>query len=879
MDIKERIYSLFKWVNVFFMIIALSHAANADKTKPALKALEKGEFDKVEEILRKSLAKNELDPGSKYVYSLLFSIDSFPGYNLDSAHYYIVNAQNDFSQLDQKGKQNLIKDELTLELFSVQHQTVDRLAFSYTKKINSIEAYNYFLSNYKIAKQLALAVEARNSLAFSQAAKQGTWQSFKSFMDKYPQAKELGQATKEYNRLVFEEKTRTGSLYELESFLMEHPNTPYRENLERRIFGLISTLGDPNKITTFIEKYQNPKWQKRGMDVLSYLHPESDKFLELLNSREWKFYQDSLSQFKEVNSSLWVSFFEDDKYGFANLDGQLKLDIQFDVIGEDNYCGNISTDILDVTIDDSHMLVNRKLDTVFLGDFDSYRNLGHGILKISKNKKIGAIHSTGFSILPFEYEDISVLNAQLLKVRESGKYGISGILGKEIIPSKYDDIYIARNYLVLEKDGKISINLTESFIQAALDKKIKPKFKYEDFEIIDNNVLCFSGDKEALLDSLLNEVIPFTEQRINTKYDSWVIKRSDGYRVFDQQTGKIQNEVYRKVIQNGQWLAVIGNNKWSLYSKTLSDVPIVGLDSINLLGEDIALIFRDDSGMAIFPNKKIVEFSKDEKLRSISSDKNTEVHFLVISRNGKNTLYRNGERVIESVYEIGYISNEVFSAKARGEFGAMDSKARLIMRIRYDAIGEAVNGISPVIYNGRFGAYNFNDKILISLKFDEKLKPYNDHLLITKFREKKGLQSIKNENILDTTYDELIFWSDSVALVKNSGHWSLFNFYTEESLLAEMSDFEFISKDPNNLGIKFRTSTGMGVYSSLSGLLFEPTFNDIINIGTPETPFYFCEKSIPEADYYVAVYKNAKGETVRTHAYRGEEYERIVCEE
>jgi hypothetical protein len=332
-------------------------------------------------------------------------------------------------------------------------------------------------------------------------------------------------------------------------------------------------------------------------------------------------------------------------------------------------------------------------------------------------------------------------------------------------------------------------------------------------------------------------------------------------------------------LQNDQWLAVIGNNKWSLYGKSLSDIPIVDLDSVNLLGEDIALTFRDNKGMAIFPNKKIVVFSKDEKLSSISSDKNTEVHFLVISKNGKNTLYRNGERVIESVYEIGYISDEVFSAKSRGEFGAMDSKANLIMRIRYDAIGESENGISPVIYNGRFGAYNFNDRILISLKFDEKLKPYNDQLLVTKFRAKKGLHSIKNENILDTEYDELIYWSDSVALLKNLEQWSLFNFYSKKSLLSEILDFDYICKDAGNQIIKFRTSLGMGVYSHLNGLLFEPTFNDIINIGNSDIPFYFCEKSIPEADYFVAVYKNRLGETVRTHAYRGEEYEKIVCEE
>jgi len=878
LDIKERICEVPRWLIVFFLIITLSHTANADKTKPALKALEKGEFDKVEEILQKTLAKNTLDPGAKFVYSILYSIDSFSRFNLDSAHFNIKEAEKNYKLLDKKDQDNLAKDEVTLKLISEQHHHVDSLAYLYASGINSIDALNYFISNYDDSKQYLTAIRARNSVAFQKVSKIDTWQSFKTFMEEYPKADDVPKAQKKYERLIFEEKTQNGSLEQLESFLEEFPQTPYRNSLEERIFNLVSVLGEDRKISKFIEDYQNPKWQKRGMDILYYLHSKNSQFSRLLDSPKWRFYLDSLSQFEELNSSPWVPLYEDNKYGFADLNGELKLDIQFDAIGEDTYCGNIQADVLEVTIGKAHLLVNRKLDTIFVGDFSNYKNLGNGILEIIKNKKAGAIHSTGFSILPFEYEEISVLNKQLIKVRKDGKYGLHGILGKEIVPPEYDDIYISKNYIIFEKDGKISIDIIETFIQEAMVKVKKPELKYEDFEIIEKKVICFEGNKEVLLDSLLNEIVPFTEQRINTKYDNWVIKQPDGYRLFDHQTGKLEPEVYRKVIQNEKWLAVIGINKWSLYSKSLSEVPMVDLDSVNLLGEDIALIIRDDAGMAIFPNKKIVEFSKDEKLRSISSNKNTEVHFLVISRNGKNTLYRNGERVIESIYEIGYISDEVFSAKARGEFGAMDSKARLIMRIRYDAIGESEKGISPVIYNGRFGAYNFNDKILISLKFDEKLKPYNEHLLITKFREKKGLHSIKNENILDTEYDELIYWSDSVALVKKLEHWSLLNFYTEENLLAEMSDFEFISKDEGNLVIKFRTSSGMGVYSSLNGLLFEPTFNDVINIGSPNTPLYFCEKSIPEADYYVAVYKNALGETVRTHAYRGEEYLRIVCE-
>lgn len=877
MDPKARNLFITKLFFMWVALLGLSHTTWADKTKPALKALEKGEFDKVEELVVKSLEKDSINPGSKYVFSLLYATSSFPRYNVDSAHFFVSAAQKEFDLVSEKDQEGLIKDDVTRVLIESHHSHVDSLAFAVAVSKNSLGAYNYYIERYEDSALLNEAVKRRNTVAFNLAAQTGTWQSYKGFLDTYPQAAEAGKAKKEYDRLIFEEKTHSGGLEEMEGFLDSQPETPYREILEEKIFGFMAGFGEPHKILNFLANYDNGLLGKKALNLLHHIEPDNKDYLKILNSSPWKSHLDSLNELKEVNQPVLVPFLADGKYGFGDLNGDIVIDLQFDQIEEEHYCGNISGDVLSITLDKTNLLVNRKLDTIYQGRFDRHVDLGNGILKVVNKGKAGALHKSGFRILPFIYEDVSMLNNSLLKTKRAGKYGISGFLGKELVAPKYDNIYLSHGFIVIEDKGRISINLASSFVDNLKNDKFNPVFKYEDFEIIGSNVICFDGDDEMLLDSLLNEVVPMGPHRINTKFETWVVKQANGYRLFDRQTEKLQSEVYANVIQNEQWMAV-KNQKWSLYSKSISDVPIVGLDSVNLLGEDIALMFRGESGTAIFPNKKIVEFSKDEKLRSISSGKNTNVHFLVISRGGKNILYRDGERVIESVYEIGYIADNVFSAKARGEYGAMDTRAQLIMRVRYDAIGEAENGISPVLYNGRFGAYNFNERILISLKFDEKLKPYNDELLITKSRDKIGLYSVKNENVVDNEYDEILYWSDSVALVKKDREWSLYGIYDDKPVFSGITDFDFISRNESEIVIKYRTATGMGVYSTLHGSLFEPTFNDIINIGTEETPFYFCEKSIREADYYVAVYKNARGETVRTQAYRGSEYEKIVCE-
>ncbi len=879
MDIQVRISPRIRLASVLVLLmVAMAHSLIADKTKPALKALEKKEYGKVEELLLKALEKDTLSPGSFYVYSLLYVTDSFPRYNIDTAHTHILKAEKNFILSSEKEKESLAKDNITQETLRKQHAYVDSLAFGRASRLNTLEALEHFTKHYPMAEQHSVGVAMLNTVAFDIAESKDTWQAYQDFFEKYPKATQADKAKKRYYRLIFEEKTKSGTLSDLEAFLTDQPNSPFRAIVEEKIFRIMGAYGETSRLLAFIQKTTNRQLQRQAMDLIYYLNPTLPAFQTMLESSRWKSYSDSLKTQQALQATALVPFLKDNKYGFTDLNGELVIDSKFDKIAPAYYCGNITSHILDVSIGKKHLLINRSMDTVYAKPFENVTKLNGGMLKLFHQNKAGLLHQTGITILSTRYQDISTLSEGLFLVKSNGKFGIIGFLGKELLPTKYDDIYLDNDYLIIENGDRIAITRLGAFIAQSKQGKPVIKFRYDDYEIIDQHLICFDGNKETLLDSLLNEVVPLDEHRINTKFDTWVIKEKEGYRLFDRESREFKEEMYDKVVQNQQWMAVKQSDKWSVYSKTLSDVPIVGLDSVNLLGEDIALVFRGEDGMAIFPNKKIVEFSKEDKLYSIGSGKKANVHYLVIRKNGKNILYRDGERVIESVYEIGYISDNVFSAKARGEYGAMDDRARLIMRVRYDAIGEAENGIAPVLYNGRFGAYNFRDNILISLKFDEKLKPYNSDLLITKSRGKKGIYNVRNENIVDNEYEEIVYWSDSVALMKSETEWALRHIYTGEVLFGGMTDFEFLSDKAGEQIVKFRAESGMGIYTAQQGVLFDPTFNDIINIGSEDHPYYFCEKSIREAGYYVAVYMDQTGKTVRSQAYREEEYDNIFCE-
>jgi hypothetical protein len=125
---------------------------------------------------------------------------------------------------------------------------------------------------------------------------------------------------------------------------------------------------------------------------------------------------------------------------------------------------------------------------------------------------------------------------------------------------------------------------------------------------------------------------------------------------------------------------------------------------------------------------------------------------------------------------------------------------------------------------------------------------------------------------------EVTPWSDSVIWVKRNFHWTLLNFLTKEIIIDRIRDFSWIRKsNEENLALIHRENY-YGIISNRKGLLIPPKFHEIINLGTPELPFYFTEKGVEEADIYVVIYYNQYGKLVRRQAYEEEEYDRIYCE-
>jgi hypothetical protein len=179
--------------------------------------------------------------------------------------------------------------------------------------------------------------------------------------------------------------------------------------------------------------------------------------------------------------------------------------------------------------------------------------------------------------------------------------------------------------------------------------------------------------------------------------------------------------------------------------------------------------------------------------------------------------------------------------------------------------------------NGKFGIFNPAKNIKIEPEYEISIKPYNESLLIASKAGKKGLVDHQNKPLIPFQFEEINYWSDSLSLVKQ-GTWKIYDIYNKKIVLEGIDNWKYVRNDGNEALIIYNKDGFYGVLHNKNGEIIPPTNTDIINIGTEVEPVFFTEKVIREADFYVVLYYNQKGEIFRKQAFTREQYDKILCD-
>lgn len=862
-------------------LLVLSFAAEcayADRSRQALRAIEKGEFEKAKEFLVRSYNKDSLNPLVSFAYCQLYMSPTYESYHIDSARLFIKLSLSLLPQRTKEHNNEMDKSEVQLLHFDTLKVYVDSLGFDRAKVANNIVGYDHFITNFEDAKEVKEAVRLRDVLLFDKTRRENNWRSYKNFVTEYPDAEQALEADSMYHKLIYIERTQEASTEELESFLIDVPDTYYRLDVEQRIFRDKVSSMNIDSIYRFTHRYTNDSLLKVAMGILYHWEKLYRSSLPLNSASIYQSFIDSTYQIEELNKEVLIPFYKDGNYRYHRLDGSVFINSAFDQISSKHFCGNVIDDVLMVEVDSVMQLINRNTDVLYQGTIDDYDDLGEGVVRIAYDTWYGAVHKSGFKILPMIYDEIQLLNGQLLMIKKEEQVGLSGILGEIYLEPKYNRVYPMGEFWIIENEGMFAITNLETIRSGEVGNI---QFNYEEVELLNNEyIIGYMKSTEEIMDQDLNVITPEGTVSTITKYEQWIFRTDEDRYLYDSKSKKIKDQIYKRVLQNDEWLGLFDGRRWTVYGRNINSEPILNVDSVKLIGRDIVVVFRDNQGTAVFPNGQLIEVQEGQFIRSLSATTHTGAHYLVIGYRDKLRLYRDGELLFESDYdEINYISEHAFSVKKGRKYGAVDQNGRLIMKVRYDAINEAINGVSDVLYNGKFGAFNFDDKILIDLSGEQLLETYNRSIFIQKKGGKYGLISKKNELLVEPVFDQVVYWTDSSYMAQLDQKWSIYKLNDQSVIFGDINSYSYISNSENSKVIEFQRENQYGVYDASKGVLLPAVYNDIYNLGNESKPIFLAEKRFAEADYYVVAYYDMEGIMIYSMAYRGDEYELIVCDD
>ena len=398
----------FIWV---LLIPYLSMSGFHDKIR---RALEKSEFEKALVLILKAREKEPLNPAVDYYHSLLLSDSLYASYNLDSARVLINMAAKKFAKADEKLREKLEKKEVTSTIIQEYGISIrDRLY----KRLNtalSVHAIEGFLHKYPGSPYDDLLIFQRDSIRFHEVSQLNVVNAYEQFIEEVQTEKYKNEAVRLLDDLRFQILGQSTDLSDHYRFLKDYPNTAHVRPIEQFIFLRSTAAGAISSYVDFLNTARNKYLKKRAGDILYHLDPSID----LLNKHPA---YDSLKAIDSLRNVVLIPIMDNEKFGFYAEDGRLLIPHKFYETGARQKCEATSNEWLSV-LDTVKKIISKKGKTILL-EIDSYQDLAHGIVKVSKKGKWYVHHKSGFQVVSGPVDDVEVLNNCWIKVKREDKMG------------------------------------------------------------------------------------------------------------------------------------------------------------------------------------------------------------------------------------------------------------------------------------------------------------------------------------------------------------------------------------------------------------------------------------------------------------------------
>jgi hypothetical protein len=863
------------WVNYITRLIAVcltvfsanTVSAQINTERTAFNRLQSGKWESSLRMLRKSLRKDTSNLEANYVLAHWFLSSGNPEFQVDSSFVYAKKANARYQQLSMRDKERVGKFPIDSVILQVLHERIDSSAFERAKRINSEESYNQFIEHFSTARQYNNAIELRDEVSFLEALKINTYQSFYDYFMRYPESHRAAEARDRHDKLLFEEKTRDKGLNSYKLFLQNYPSSPYASVTQKEIFERMTATGEPEEFFQYLNEYPQSLYTKLTKDILFHLFDEADE------EPPTSIRSDSINNVIKLSAQFWVPFFKNNLFGLMDQEGQEVLAPQFEEIDADYKCGPIKDDILSFK-SGIYSRSGRKL----ADSGTQVTHIGFGFIQAERNGCRQLIHKSGARIVSACNEEYKIVGSNFIAARSGEIWKLHTLTGRALEIDNIHDVREIEGVIVITRKGKKILTTVSRLADCVNGNELKDELVFDDVVALDKDLLLVrNGSLEGVINNKLNFTIPLDRHSL-TKTSFGLIEKSAAGSVVRGLAVDLEDRIWHHVIYHRDWLALSAEGNLRLFNISTRKMLVTEADSI-WFDRSLAFVQSDNTLKVYASASRSLELAPDSKIQFISA--RDSVQFFFTESKNKRTVFNltSGDQLFTTDFElveslgVGY-----FIVSKGNKKGIMSRTGKVIVPVEMDAIVLNQAGQLSLLKNRKFGLFDLVSSKLIKPEYERNITLLNPNYLIAYKDGFYGLIGWNTKPVTEFEFSEIVPWSDSEIWVKKNRQWILINFLTQEEIINRVRDFTWLRKSSQESIVIIHQENYYGVISNRTGLIISPTFNEIINLGTPESPFYFTVKNVEEAEIYVVLYYNKDGKLVRRQAYEENEYERIYCD-
>ncbi|MES2731852.1 MAG: WG repeat-containing protein [Bacteroidota bacterium] len=866
--------------------------------KRGLKQLEKKKFDQAAKLFTKELAKNPASAGAKYGYALYFFRVPAPKQNIDSAYQYIRAALADYPKTAANTRKQWKKLHISDSTMLVLKLRIDSLGFAAALDSNRVSAYQTFLNKYPTASQNPEATRRRDALAFAEARRINTYESYKHFLDLYPNAVQVREVTEISELVLYESETRNGTVESYVQFANRHPHSPYRPKADQMAFELFTA---PHRLETyeaFVQQQPQNMYVPRAWAWALQLYSEQKNLNGFLSEHPDCPDKSYVEKLLKAQSLAYFPVYEEGKYGFLDSDGSLQIPIAYDSTASGYFCEGVKDDFI-LAYKNSKLGALDKTGKV-IADFqyELMDELEKPLLQVTRQGKQGIVHTGGFEILPAQFDSVEVLNDFFIKTIHNGKHGLTTMNGLQLFEPSFDEIAgLGTTFVRLRRNGRYALMNSTHLLPQTAPKEYTGAhltFRYDKVEWVKSGFArVFADSTETIVNTDLQAIMPPQKKPIIPLPAAWLTQDSTGFRLWFLNGTPMLDSAgralsFERVVANEGFYGVKYRGQWGVLDKEGKAYLPCAYDSLSLICGNLFLLMKKKHMWLHTTNRKLVSVAdvRDFHLQPADPENpaNTAKMYLTLgNKSGKQALYTTaGHQLLPFGYEsIRVLGPNLFLVEANRKATLKDSLNKLRLPLLYDGLNPMRKGFVATLKAQKFGLFHASaKKVAIPPQYESLLQFYDNEglLFIAKKKGKFGLIDRANKEKAPFQFDDIRFWLQSVALVKENEQWRLYDFVNKVYYLQPFDEITYIQNTETEIVLKVYVNQKYGILSSVRGPIIPAEYDDLGNAGDERLPFYVADKLIDTASVYLVFYFDQSGKLLRKQIFSEEVYEKIVCE-